>query len=191
MITWERMTFWKLSSAPLSKICDNEVLFYVQIFFLALLTCQSAKLITQPNIWCLSFHPSICQSLHLLSGLTKTEATGPRSPYQTFRHFRWVLQSIPKIRSQYPLYCILGVKIEFSHYNQWDRQMPQISNHLRYRLDINNQDIIMTRPFIACHTFDLDLVFQGQHDRRKFSHLKLLIVAQTVIFGFGRFLSWL
>ena len=40
---------------------------------------------------------------------------------------------------------------------------------------------------IACHKFDLAHVFEVTMITEKFSNLKLLIVAQTVIFGFEDF----
>ena len=50
----------------------------------------------------------------------------------------------------------------------------------------------MTRHFIALYKFHWPWpCFQGHQDHGKISHLKLLKVAQTVIFGFGRFLPWL
>ena len=85
-----------------------------------------------------------------------------------------------------PHFWILWIKVEFFHYYQWDRQMRKILNYLRYRLNIYTQDA----QWRDLYYFFLDLFFlQGQQDHRKFSHLKLLKVAQTVIFGFG-FVCW-
>ena len=45
----------------------------------------------------------------------------------------------------------------------------------------------MTKPFIQCPNFDLDLVFKVIMIIESFFCLELLIVKQSVIFGFGRF----
>ena len=54
-----------------------------------------------------------------VSGSAQIEATGPWSPIKDL----WT-PSLTKIRAVRPHFWVLWVKVQFSHYNQWERQMP-------------------------------------------------------------------
>ena len=68
-------------------------------------------------------HPTVCPFICLFARVYELRPLVLRITYQTCVHLRGELQSIPKIRSLHPHFRISWVKVQFSRYNYWDRQM--------------------------------------------------------------------
>ena len=81
-------------------------------------------------------------------------------PYQTCGHLKWLLQGICRIRSLRPHFWVLWVKVEFFHYNQWDRLKSINQWPFKVKTWYLYPRCIMTRLFIACYKIDLDFVFK-------------------------------